>query len=245
MGANKYAIENTISLNPQFLSYLQESNGANGIDPTENQTFLEEQQKEQGIIIINEKTRQQIKIDPFEKVILVKGIDNSILTSFRTLRKENNLVSDTLKVIHNKFQPFNNKHSSFMILSKNQATKHPYPMTDDEDSIQFAATKLYLQKEDVATGTNSPNPGNQVDINAKNNTASFGGLHQASNVGYSLLIGDNQIVLDQPLGETDRKAQKNLHDHYIENKSPQSTIIRKKTTSSTILNAGGAGGGIR
>lgn len=135
MAANKYAIENTISLNPQFLSYLQESNGANGIDPTENQTFLEEQQKEQGIIIINEKTRQQIKIDPFEKVILVKGIDNSILTSFRTLRKQNNLVSDTLKVIHNKFQPFNNKHSSFMILSKNQATKHPYPMTDDEDSI--------------------------------------------------------------------------------------------------------------
>lgn len=103
MAANKYAIENTISLNPQFLSYLQESNGANGIDPTENQTFLEEQQKEQGIIIINEKTRQQIKIDPFEKVILVKGIDNSILTSFRTLRKQNNLVSDTLKVIHNKF----------------------------------------------------------------------------------------------------------------------------------------------
>lgn len=80
-----------------------------------------------------------------------------------------------------------------MILSKNQATKHPYPMTDDEDSIQFAATKLYLQKEDVATGTNSP----QVEAvdNAKNNTASFGGLlhnqHQVSNVGYSLLIGDN------------------------------------------------------
>jgi hypothetical protein len=36
MAANKYAIENTISLNPQFLSYLQESNIANGIDPNEN-----------------------------------------------------------------------------------------------------------------------------------------------------------------------------------------------------------------
>jgi len=33
----------------------------------------------------------------------MKGIDNSILTSFRTLRKQNNIVSDTLKVIHNKF----------------------------------------------------------------------------------------------------------------------------------------------
>lgn len=103
MGSNKYAIENTISLNPQFLSYLQESNQGNGGDQTDNQHFLEEQQREQGIIIINKKTGEQIKIDPFEKVILVKGIDNSILTSFRTLRKQNNLVSDTLKVIHNKF----------------------------------------------------------------------------------------------------------------------------------------------
>ena len=154
----------------------------NGVDSVENQNFLEEQQKEQGIIIINERTRQTIKIDPFEKVILVKGIDNSILTSFRTLRKQNNLVSDTLKVIHNKFQPFSNKHSSFMILSKNQATKLPYPMTDDEDSMQFAATKLYLQsnqREDVATGTNSPKIIERMNSDnnlMKNNTASFGGL---------------------------------------------------------------------
>jgi hypothetical protein len=69
----------------------------------ENQHFLEEQQKEQGIIIISGENRQQVKFDPFEKVILMKGIDNSILTSFRTLRKQNNIVSDTLKVIHNKF----------------------------------------------------------------------------------------------------------------------------------------------
>jgi len=27
------------------------------------------------------------KYDPFEKVVLVKGIDNSILTSYRTLKK--------------------------------------------------------------------------------------------------------------------------------------------------------------
>lgn len=39
---NKYTTENTISLNPQFLSYLQENNPASGIDPDENQQFLEE-----------------------------------------------------------------------------------------------------------------------------------------------------------------------------------------------------------
>jgi len=36
-------------------------------------------------------------------VLLTKGIDNQILTSFRTLTKANNTVSDTLKIVHNKF----------------------------------------------------------------------------------------------------------------------------------------------
>lgn len=54
------------------------------------------------------------------------------------------MVSETLKVIHNQFQPITNKHSQFVVLSKHQATKMPYPMTDDEDSVQFAAAKLML-----------------------------------------------------------------------------------------------------
>jgi hypothetical protein len=58
--------------------------------------------KDQGFIVRSEMHNAQ-KFDPFEKVILVKGIDNSILTSFRTLKKENNVISDTMKVIHNKF----------------------------------------------------------------------------------------------------------------------------------------------
>lgn len=120
-------------------------------------------------------------------------------------------------------------------------------MTDDEDSIQFAAAKLYLQKEDVGTGTNSPKIEKNQENNVKNNTASFGGLlgqqtNQVSNVGYSLFIGDN---VEQAAADTERKAQRNLHDQFIETKSPQNNINRKKTTSSTILNAGGAGGGIR
>ena len=47
------------------------------------------------------------------------------------------------------------------------------------------------------------------------------------------------------VGETERKAQRNLHDHYLDSKSSQNNVIRKKPTSTTILNAGGAGGGIR
>ena len=46
------------------------------------------------------------KFDPFDRVILsTKGIDNSILTSLRTLAKLNNSISDTFKVIHTKFAP--------------------------------------------------------------------------------------------------------------------------------------------
>lgn len=44
-------------------------------------------------------------IDPFDRVLLLKNIDNAILTSFRTLNKQNNVISSTLKVIHNKFTP--------------------------------------------------------------------------------------------------------------------------------------------
>jgi|LauGreSBDMM110SN_4_FD.fasta_scaffold1611205_1 hypothetical protein len=54
--------------------------------------------------------------DPFQKVILVKGIDNSILTSFRTLKRENNTVSDTFKIVHKKFQP--NKNKALMKMMK-------------------------------------------------------------------------------------------------------------------------------
>ena len=43
--------------------------------------------------------------DPFDKVVLVKNIDNSILTSFRTLKRENNTVSETYKVVHQQFRP--------------------------------------------------------------------------------------------------------------------------------------------
>ena len=44
-------------------------------------------------------------IDPFDRVLLLKYIDNAILTSFRTLSKQNNMISHTLKVVHQRFTP--------------------------------------------------------------------------------------------------------------------------------------------
>lgn len=44
-------------------------------------------------------------VDPFDRVLLLKNIDNAILTSFRTLTKQNNVISHTMKVIHTKFTP--------------------------------------------------------------------------------------------------------------------------------------------
>lgn len=85
------------------------------------------------------------RYDPFEKIILVRGIDNSILTSFRTLKNQNNMISDTLKVIHNKFQSGGLKNSYFMHMSKNQADNMLYPLTDNEDALEMAASKIYIE----------------------------------------------------------------------------------------------------
>ena len=63
---------------------------------------------------------KQKNFDPFDRVVLVKSIDNSILTSFRTLKGENNTVSDTFKIVHRKFQPQRTYNSFF----KNIMTKH-------------------------------------------------------------------------------------------------------------------------
>ena len=48
------------------------------------------------------------QFDPFDRVLLTKGIDNQILTSFRTLNRSNNMISNTLKVVHRRFLPHGN-----------------------------------------------------------------------------------------------------------------------------------------
>lgn len=62
-------------------------------------------QMEEAVTAWNQRNDLVQNYDPFEKVMLVKGIDNSILTSFRTLKRENNTVSDTFKIVHQKFLP--------------------------------------------------------------------------------------------------------------------------------------------
>ena len=57
-------------------------------------------QMEEAVTAWNQRNDMVQNYDPFEKVMLVKGIDNSILTSFRTLKRENNTVSDTFKIVH-------------------------------------------------------------------------------------------------------------------------------------------------
>jgi hypothetical protein len=108
--------------------------------------------------------------DPFDRVVLVKGIDNSILTSFRTLKGENNTVSDTFKIVHKKFQPSATHNSYF----KNMITKHAdklpyqtnpanlYDLTQPNEEEELAAEfQIYEENKDgsveIVTGRGGKN----------------------------------------------------------------------------------------
>lgn len=81
--------------------------------------------------------------DPFEKVVLVKGIDNQILTSFRTLKRENNTISDTFKVVHQKFKPQVTKNNFLHKMGRQIAEKMSlYPHTDTEDVVEQQQAEL-------------------------------------------------------------------------------------------------------
>ena len=69
---------------------------------------------------------KQKNFDPFERVVLVKGIDNSILTSFRTLKGDNNTVSETFKIVHRKFAPNKTNNSYFKNMMIKHVDKLPY-----------------------------------------------------------------------------------------------------------------------
>eukprot|EP00347_Sterkiella_histriomuscorum_P010993 403374156 len=70
--------------------------------------------------------------DPFDKVLLTKGIDNQILTSFRTLTKANNTVSDTMKIIHNKYSALPVQHPLIRKLKQ----KHQLYQINEEDDYR-------------------------------------------------------------------------------------------------------------
>ncbi|CAI2383641.1 unnamed protein product [Moneuplotes crassus] len=102
---NIYEKENSISLNPQFLNFLMTPERAEIVDKATAEF-------DEALKLLNSQNLK--KFDPFDKVILsTKGIDNSILTSLRTLAKLNNSISDSFKVIHTKFAPHQLKNPSY------------------------------------------------------------------------------------------------------------------------------------
>lgn len=101
---------------------------------------------DESVIGWNQKKEAVQNYDPFEKVVLVKGIDNSILTSFRTLKRENNTVSDTFKIVHQKFLPNKQKGLYYKQFQKNQGDKMTlYPHSDNEDALEFAHAELLAE----------------------------------------------------------------------------------------------------
>jgi hypothetical protein len=100
--------------------------------------------------------------DPFERVVLTRGIDNQILTSFRTLKRENNIVSDTFKVVHSNFQPLKNNNLYFKSLVKNQGDKMQlYSLSDNEDAYDLAQAKIIagsLMEKFAESSVNNPKP---------------------------------------------------------------------------------------
>lgn len=89
---------------------------------------------------------KQQNFDPFDKVLLVKGIDNSILTSCRTLKGENNTVSDTFKIVHKKFLPQKNpNHRFYKQMMAKLLEKMPYNINEEanESVIEFDFIEEY------------------------------------------------------------------------------------------------------
>ena len=143
--------DNIISLNPEFISFLLNPNA-------DGQNILENMAK-QGISGPDiEKALKQIsqngdyrEVDPFDKVLLTKGIDNQILTSFRTLARTNNNITETLKIVHQKFQP-NNQNVRF----NQQTRKNGFyetsglPLENTLEQIQELISEMDSLKNDAS-----------------------------------------------------------------------------------------------
>ena len=89
------------------------------------------------------------KFDPFDKVVLSnKGIDNPILTSFRTLAKTNNSLSDTFKIIHNKFLPDDKgKKNPFFNLKQAEGKSKSYLLNPPPDLSGMEESILEMREE--------------------------------------------------------------------------------------------------
>ena len=90
--------------------------------------------------------------------MLSKNIDNAILTSFRTLSKQNNVVTNTFKIVHDRFTPFNVPSGSIgppvlatdvhtkrlrkLFNAKNHQLYEVLESTDEQDPSSFGETKF-------------------------------------------------------------------------------------------------------
>ncbi|CDW76398.1 UNKNOWN [Stylonychia lemnae] len=163
-----YLKDNIISLNPEFMNFLLNSASAGNVGITSQQLQHDtvdkkvgvsqnldlpddssnmitiESQKQQTQQMESESLAQKLKRnykyqDPFDRVLLTKGIDNQILTSFRTLTKTNNTMSDTMKIIHNRFNPMSFQQH----LLQKQKRKHQLYQIDEEYTIQKQPQSKY------------------------------------------------------------------------------------------------------
>ena len=83
--------------------------------------------------------------------MLVKGIDNSILTSFRTLKGDNNTVSDTFKIVHKKFQPSRPINAFYKNMVVRHVDKLPYQTQyniEEEDEDYTGEYEIFEEKND-------------------------------------------------------------------------------------------------
>lgn len=92
---------------------------------------------------------RKLNFDPFEKVLLFKGMDNSILTSCRTVKGQNNTMSDTFKIVHKKFLPRKNtNYRYYKQMIANQLDKMPYPIEEqtEDQEVAFDFIEEYPQE---------------------------------------------------------------------------------------------------
>lgn len=139
--------EDVISLNPQFLNFLMSPEKAD----TASREFTE---------ALNLLASQNLrKFDPFDRVVLSnKGIDNPILTSFRTLAKTNNSLSDTFKIIHNKFLPeYNMNKNTFFQRKHAEGSSKSYLLNPPPD-LSGLDDSLVRIKEDYLYTTDLTMP---------------------------------------------------------------------------------------
>lgn len=87
------------------------------------------------------------KFDPFDKIQYSKSIDNQILTSYRTLTKENNFLSNTLKIIHQSFLPKNKNGALYQ--AKKRQNKQLYDVINEGPHEIFFEEDTLSDKEEL------------------------------------------------------------------------------------------------